>query len=254
LLRTFSSLQRVDTGLDTANVMTMRVSLPARKYDDAQSLRFFASAARRVAAIRGVQSAGIVSFLPFAGLGAATDFTILGEPVPPPSQGMGTAVLVCDNGYLQTLRVPLLKGRLFNERELREKSNVVIVNEALVRRYFGGRDPIGRQLVISMLDKNLPTEIIGIVGNTKSTDVRSDTPPTSSWPPPQLPYSAMTIVARTAGDPQSFAPAIEREVHALDPDQPVADVRAMDQWVARSLAQARFNSRLLATFAAVALL
>jgi putative ABC transport system permease protein len=254
MLRTFASLQRVDTGLDTSHVMTMRVSLPGRKYDDAEALRFFENAARRVASIPGVRSAGVVSYLPFAGLGAATRFTIVGQPPPPPGQDLTTDVTVCDNGYLQALKIPLLKGRLFSERELREKSGVVIINEAMARAYFAGNDPIGQRLMISMTDPIEPTEIIGIVGNTKFTDVRAESHPTSYWPHPQLPYSAMTLAARTSGEPQSFAASIEREIHALDPDQPVSDVRTMDRWVARSLAQARFNSLLLATFAAVALL
>jgi putative ABC transport system permease protein len=254
MVRTFASLQRVDTGLDTSNVITMRVSLPARKYDDAKALRFFQDAARRVASIPGVQSAGIVSYLPFAGLGAATRVTIVGQPPRPPGQDLTTDVTVCDNGYLQTLRIPLLKGRLFTEREMREKSNVVVINETMARQHFAGQDPIGQRVVINMTDPNVPTEIIGVVGNAKFTDVRAESRPTSYWPHPQLEYNAMTIAARTAGDPQTFAPTIEREIHALDPDQPVADVRTMDQWVARSLAQARFNSLLLATFAALALL
>jgi putative ABC transport system permease protein len=254
MLRTFASLQRVDTGLDTSNVITMRVSLPARKYDDSKALRFFQDAARRVASIPGVQSAGIVSYLPFAGLGAATRVTIVGQPPRPPGQDLTTDVTVCDNGYLQALRIPLLKGRLFTEREMREKSNVVVINETMARQHFAGQDPIGQRVVINMTDPNVPTEIIGVVGNTKFTDVRAESRPTSYWPHPQLEYNSMTIAARTAGDPQTFAPTIEREIHALDPDQPVSDVRTMDQWVSRSLAQARFNSLLLATFAALALL
>jgi putative ABC transport system permease protein len=254
MLRTFASLQHVDIGLDTSHVITMRVSLPGRKYDDAKSLRFFQDAARRVATLPGVQSAGVVSFLPFAGLGAATNFTIVGQPVPQAGQDPVTSVLVCDNGYLQTMRIPLLKGRLFTEREMREKSNVVIINEIMARRFFAGTDPIGQRVVINMTDPNVPTEIIGVVGSTKAVDVRSETPATTYWPHPQLPYSAMTVTARTAGDPQTFAANVEREIHALDPDQPVSDVRTMDQWVARTLAQARFNSLMLATFAIVALL
>jgi putative ABC transport system permease protein len=254
MLRTFGSLRRVDTGLDTSNVITMRVSLPARKYDDPKALRFFQDAARRVAAIPGVQAAGIVSYLPFAGLGAATRVAVVGRPAAAPGQDLTTDVTVCDNGYLQTLKIPLLKGRLFTERELREKTNVVLINEAMARQYFAGEDPIGQRVVINMNDPNVPTEIIGVVGNTKFTDVRAESRPTSYWPHPQLEYNSMTIAARTSGKPETFAATIEREIHALDPDQPVSDVRTMDQWVSRSLAQARFNSLLLATFATLALL
>jgi len=165
-----------------------------------------------------------------------------------------TDVTVCDNGYFTTMRLPLLRGRFFTERELREKSNVVIVNDALVRRCFGGVDPIGKQLVINMTAPNVPTEIIGIVADAKFTDRRTEPRPATFWPHPQLPYQAMTFTVRTAVDPLSFAPLLEREVQALDKDQPISDVRTMEQSVARTVAPARFNSMLLATFAGVALL
>jgi putative ABC transport system permease protein len=100
---------------------------------------------------------------------------------------------------------------------------------------------------------NVPTEIIGVVGDAKFSSIAGDTAPMTYWPHPQLAYSAMTLTVRTAGDPAAFAPAIERAVHEMDKDQPVADVRTMDQWVARNLSQARFSSTLLTTFAALAL-
>jgi putative ABC transport system permease protein len=241
--------------LNTRNVLTLRVALPGRKYNEpAKTLRFFEDAVRRARAIPGVQAAGMVSYLPFSGLGAGTNFTIVGEPPSAPGNDHGTEVLVCDLGYFETMRLPLIKGRLFTEREMRERANVVVINAALAKQYFAGQDPIGKQVVIYMNDPNVPTEIIGIVGNSKSLDLRTEAKPASYWPHPQLPYTAMTLTARTSGDPLSFAPALEREVHAIDKDQPVSDVRSMDQWVARTLAQARFSSRLLTVFAALALL
>ena len=255
MIRSFASLRLVDSGLNTRNVLTVRVALPGRKYDQPpKTLRFFEDAVRRVGAVPGVGSVGLVSYLPFSGLGAATRFTIVGQPPPLPGNDLTTDVTVCDVGYFQTFRLPLVKGRLFSEREMRETSNVVVVNEALARRYFAGQDPIGMQLVISMTSPNVPTEIIGVVGNSKFVDLRTESRPTSYWPHPQLPYTAMTLTVRTASEPLSFAAAVEREVHAIDRDQPVSDVRTMDQWVARSLAQARFSSMLLAMFAALALL
>ena len=255
LIRSFASLRSVDPGLDTRNVLTMRVTLPARKYNEpGKTLRFFADAESRVAAIPGVQSVGMVSFLPFTVLGAATNFDIVGQPPAPPSAALGTDVTVCDVGYFQTLRLPLLKGRLFTEREMREKSNVVVINDALAQRYFPGQDPIGKQLVIYMTERNEPTEIIGVVGSSKFLDLRAAAQPASFWPHPQLPYTGMTLTVRTASDPLSFASSVEREIHAIDKDQPVSDVRTMDQWIARSLAQARFSSMLLSIFAGLALL
>jgi putative ABC transport system permease protein len=255
LIRSFASLRSVDPGMDTRNVLTMRVTLPARKYDEpGKTLRFFADAESRVAAIPGVQAVGMVSFLPFTVLGAATNFDIVGQPPAPPNAALGTDVTVCDVGYFQTLRLPLLKGRLFTEREMREKSNVVVINDALAQRYFPGQDPIGKQLVIYMTERNEPTEIIGVVGSSKFLDLRAAAQPASFWPHPQLPYTGMTLTVRTASDPLSFASAVEREIHAIDKDQPVSNVRSMDQWIARSLAQARFSSMLLSIFAGLALL
>jgi putative ABC transport system permease protein len=230
------------------------VTVPARRYDtDAKRIDFFANLTARLSAIPGVESAGAVSYLPLAGPGAGTGFTIVGQPAPLPGQGPTTDVSVCDNGYFRALKIPLLKGRIFSEREMREKSNVVVVNEALARRYFPNEDPIGKSLVIAMNLPNVPTEIIGVVANLRFSDLTAEARPMTFWPHPQLAYSAMTLTLRTTADPAGFAPLVEREVRALDKDQPIADVRTMDQWVARTLSQAKFSSTLLTTFAGLAL-
>ena len=254
LLRSFASLRAVNPGIDTSNVLTMRVALPGRKYDQPEkTLRFYEEAVRKVASVPGVQSAGIISYLPFSGVGAGTSFTIVGQPPPPPGQDLTTDVTVCDNGYFQTMRIAVMRGRLFTEREMRERSNVVVINEALARRYFPNEDPLGKQVVINMNSPNVPTEIIGIVMNSKFSDLRADPRPASYWPHPQLPYIGMTFAIRTASDPAALAPVLEREIQSIDKDQPVSDVRTMDQWIARTLAQARFSSALLAGFAVLAL-
>ena len=254
LLRSFAALQSVGSGLDTERVLTLRVTLPAAKYDDPKSLRFFDALTTRVQTLPGVDAAGAISFLPFSGLGAATDFQIVGQPPPLPGQGLGVDVSVCDNGYFQAMRIPLKRGRWFSDREQHERSDVVIVNEEMVRRYFPNVDPLGQQLVIAMTNKNTPSTIIGVVGNAKFASLRNETNPQSYWPSPQLPYSAMTLTVRTAGDPLRLASAVEHEIQSLDKDQPVSDVRAMDQWIAKSLGQDRFSSFLLTVFAAIALL
>jgi len=255
LMRTFASMRAIDPGLETRNVLTMRVSLPLAKYSgDPQRLRFFEQAVARIGALPGVESAGAISFLPFAGLGAATDFTIVGQPPPPPGQAPVVDVRVCDNGFFATMHVPLVRGRLFTERELRDKSDVVIVNEALVKQHFPNEDPIGKQLVIDMSDSPPATTIVGVVGDVRYMNLVTAPRPMSYWPHPQLTYSAMTLTVRTAADPLALAPVVERAIQNIDKDQPVSDVRTMDQWIAKSLEQARFNALLLAVFAGVALL
>jgi putative ABC transport system permease protein len=254
MLRSFASMRRVDPGFDPTNVLTMRMQLPRAKYpDDSGRIRFFHEVTARVAALPGVQAAGAVSYLPMAGLGAGTSFTIEGQPPSAPGQDKTTAVTVCENGFFRTLKIPLLRGRLFTEQEMQEKRDVVIINKALAQRYFPDQDPIGKRVTIDMTDRNVPTEIIGIVGNTKAVDLVTPAQPESFWPHPQLAYNLMTLTVRTARNPLGSARAIEAEIHALDKDQPVSDVRTMEQWVAKSLAQTRFSSLLLVTFAGLAL-
>ena len=255
LLRSFAALSGVHPGFDANNVLTARMTIPAAKYPAAAArLTFFRDAVSRVSQLPGVESAGAISFLPLAGLGAATGFTIVGEPPPAAGQGPVTDVRVCDNGYFKSMKVPLRRGRLFTEREMRENLNVVVINDALARRYFSGQDPIGKSLMIAMNDPIVPTEIIGIVGDMKIVDLATESRAMTYWPHPQLVYNAMTLTIRTASEPAAFGPLIEREIHAIDKDQPLADVRTMDQWVSKTLAQSRFSSMLLSAFAGLALL
>src|SRR6185312_5083946 len=115
-------------------------------------------------------------------------------------------------------------------------------------------DPIGQRVGIDMLSPIVPSVIVGVVGDIKNYDLTSESRAMSYWPHPELAYPAMTLTIRTAGDPMALAGAVQAQVRALDKDQPVSDVRTMDQWIARSLAQTRFSSMLLTVFAALALL
>jgi putative ABC transport system permease protein len=255
MMRSFGALRGVNPGFDAHNVLTARVTIPSARYQtDDKRVAFFSDLVARLAALPGVEAAGAISFLPLAGSGAATGFRIVGRPDPLPGQEFVTDVRVCDDGYFGALKVPLRRGRLFTEREMREPSTVVVVNEALVRRHFPNEDPIGKRLIIDMKEVNVPTEIVGVVGDLKSADFATDARAMTYWPHPQLAYSAMTLTLRTTADPASFAPIVEREVRALDRDQPVSDLRTMDQWVSRTLAEARFSSTLLMTFAGLALM
>jgi putative ABC transport system permease protein len=254
MLRSFASMRRIDTGFDAHNVLTMRVTLPFPRYRPAEFPRFFEHTVDRVRTLPGVQSAGAVNALPFNELGPATGFTIVGQPIPPPGQQPVTDVRVADLGYFDSMRIPLLRGRWFSARELHERSNVVIVNESLARRYFPGRDPIGQHLSIAMDDPVVPSEIIGVVGDVRYADLTDAVRPMSYWPPVQLPYPAMTLTVRAATNPLGLAAAIQREIQTIDKDQPVADVKTMEQWMSRALSRERFISTLLAAFAALALM
>ncbi len=146
MVRSFLRLQAVNPGFDAANLLTLRVSLPGAKYsEDRAVVAFFREATARFRTLPGVSSASAVSALPFADLGAATDFTIEGRPAPAPGEEPVTDVRVADEAYFRTMKIPVLSGRTFTEREASEDRKVAVVNEALVRQYFAGENPIGKR-------------------------------------------------------------------------------------------------------------
>ena len=256
LIRSFVRLQQVDRGFITDNVLTMVIRLPEARYrEDPQLVQFFSQALERVRQLPTVRSAGIVNFLPlYGGLGSSTAFKILGQPVPPPGQEPSTDVRVADSGYFGTLGIPLLRGRNFSDSEQREAKHVILINEALARKHFPNGDPIGQKLDVAMFENPTPAEIIGVVGNVRYDSLIDEAPPAVYFPHPDLAYPFMTLVVRTDGDPTAIAPAIQREIRALDPNQPLSDVRTMNQVMSEWVARSRFNTLLLGLFAGLATL
>ena len=256
LMKSFARLQNVDTGYDAQNVLTMVVRLPRRKYkEDQQIVAFFRQAKERIRTLPGVRTVGMVNYLPFyGGPGTATSFAIEGRPEPPPGQEPSTEVRVTDADYFGTLGIPLLRGRNFTEIEANEARHVVLINEEMARQHFAGEDPLGKRVTVEMSDEPVPTEIIGIVGDVKYDSLKDEAGPTVYFPSPELTYPFMTLVIRTDNDPAQMAPAVQRELRAIDPDQPVSDVRTMGQVMADTVSRARFNTLLLGLFAGLATL
>src|SRR5215213_1807227 len=256
LIRSFIRLQQVDRGFNTENILTMVVRLPEAGYrEDPQLVQFFSQALERVRQLPTVRSAGMVNFLPlYGGLGSNTGFKILGQPEPPPGQGPSTDVRVADSGYFGALGIPLLRGRNFSDSEQREAKHVILINEALARKHFPNQDPLGQRLDVMMFENPTPAEIIGIVGNVRYDSLIDEAPPAVYFPHADLAYPFMTLVVRTDGEPTAIAPAIQREIRSLDPNQPVSDVRTMNQVMSEWVARSRFNTLLLGLFAGLATL
>ena len=256
LIKSFIRLQQVDRGFNTDNVLTMVIRIPTTRYkEDAQFVNFFGQVLERVRHLPTVRSAGMVNYLPlYGGLGSATGFKIVGQPEPPPGQGPSCDVRVADSGYFQTMGIPLLRGRYFSDAEQREPKRVILINEALARTYFAGQDPLGQRLDVEMFDKPTPAEIIGVVGNVRYDSLIDESPPAVYFTHPDLTYSFMTLVIRTDGEPSAIAPAVQREIHSLEPNQPVSDVRTMNRVMSEWVARSRFNTLLLGLFAGLATL
>ena len=256
LVRSFARLQQINTGFETENILTMVVRLPEAKYkEDPQMVAFFRQAAERLRALPGVRAVGLVNFLPlYGGLGSSTGFTVEGRPAPPPGQGPSTNVRVADAGYFDAMGIPLLRGRNFTDFETAEARRVVLVSESFAREHFPGEEALGKRITVNMAEKPEPTEIVGVVGDVRYDSLTDEAEPTVYQTHPDLTYPFMTLVVRTGGDPAELAPAVRRELRAMDPDQPVSDVRTMEQVMAETVGRARFNTLLLGLFAALATL
>jgi len=252
LARSFLRLQGVDAGFNARKVLTMRVTLPDARYDqDAKVVNFFTQALERMQASPGIEAAGAVNHTPFLGLGTQTDFQIEGRPKPAPGQASyNTGLCVTDQNFFHTLQIPLKRGRLFTEQEVREKRNVVVINEALARKYFPNEDPLGQRITLW----GGPTEIIGVVGDARHKELDKEAGPMSYWPMAQDPSSSMTFALRARDDAATVAAAARKIIQTLDPQQSVGDVYTLESLVGDSIAAQRFNALLLSVFAVVALL
>jgi len=256
LVKSFVRLRTIDTGFDTKNVLTMVARLSGKKYGaDPQVVSFFREATERIRALPGVRSVGAVNYLPlYGGLGARTGFTVEGRPGPPLGEGPSVDVRVTDPGYFNAMGIPLLRGRNFTDVEAREARHVVLISESMARRDFPGENPLGKRITVPMSENPVPAEIVGIVGDVRYESLVGQAEPTVYFPHPELVYDAMTLVIRTTGDPGEMVPAVRRVLRAIDPNQPVSDVRTMDQVMIETVGRARFNTILLGLFAALATL
>jgi putative ABC transport system permease protein len=254
LIKSLSRLRSVDPGFKSNNLLTMRVSLPRRKYDtDPKVMDFFNRALEQMRTIPGVQAVGAINTLPFAGPHSGTSLEIEGQPKPPPGQNLSTGICVTDANYFEAMQIPLKRGRLFTEQEAKEMRHVVVVNETFAQKMLPGQDPLGKRVTIAMKDEDAPTEIIGVVGDTKHLGLDTETEAMAYWPQPELVYGSMTLVIRSQGDPGSLAPAARNVIRNIDPEQPIGEVSTMEGLLAKSIARSRFSTILLTVFSLVAL-
>jgi putative ABC transport system permease protein len=252
LIRSFARLLDVNPGFRPEQTLSAKVSLPGVKYDnDEKVIRFFDDLMRRLEALPGVRAAGGVSFLPLTGLAAATGFEIVGRPKPPLGEGPVCDVRVATGHYFSAMDIPLIAGRVFDEGDSREKTRLVIINQTMARQYWPDESPLGRRIVVSWNDPG-PDEIVGVVGDVHHYGLETAPRPMIYWPPGRFAYPWTAVVVRGTRDPTSLVPAIVREVHAMDSNLPVADVRTLDTVVSRSVAERRLVMAILAGFAAMA--
>lgn len=249
LLRSFDLLLRVDPGIRSDQVLTFGIRLPT------PNPTFFPQSIERIRALPGVQSAALTSQLPVSGRGIGAWFNRLDRPLPPGSRPTGEAYRVVTPGYFETMGIRLRRGRLLEDTD-RLESPVVVINEALARRYYPDEDPIGKAIYLGAPDNRLFPQgtIVGVVSDTRDAGLGSDPLPTVYVPLAVMPrWPGMNYVVRSTGNPLSVAAAARAVIRDLDPSLPVRDLQSMEDVLATSVAPARWSSALLVTFAGLAL-
>jgi len=256
LAHSFTRLMSVDPGLRTKDLLTLQLDVPAERYPENETrARFFHNVVDRVQALPGVESAGAIEFLPFRQTFLNSRISLWGYRVPgePPVRTGHEPVAdfrVITPGFFSAMAIPLDSGRDFDRRDTGGNAPVVIVNEAMVREHFARGNAVGKRIEVP---PGTPREIVGVVANVKLYGLDQDVEPAIYVPHGQLPATMMSLVVHSRSDPGPLAAAIRREVLALDPEQPIANVRPMSAVIGDSTILRRVAMGLIGIFAGLAL-
>jgi putative ABC transport system permease protein len=257
LVRTLLALEDVDSGARARNVLTMIVS-PEMSNDTEYLRRYYEAVEREVRSVPSVRRMAWGSALPFGGQWYGQSFHIEGEPPEPEATRDGAAYQIVSDSYFETLDIPIVTGRAFDDRDRPGAVEVCIVDEAFVQRYLQGRDPLRTRLVVNAMvqpPQAVVREIVGVVPHVKERPDETDEAPAIYVPLKQNPWwSASLVVQPHEGPPAALTPAIRAAVARVDRDRPVTQLRTLDAIAANATARPRFRAVLVGAFAGLALL
>ena len=264
MIRSFQQLQRVNPGFESQNVMTMTLSLARSKFHSPlQQIAFYQQVLQRVRTLPAVQSAGVIDDVPLDGGGSHQPIAIEGRPALAMADQPEVDVRLATPGYMSSMRVPILRGRDFAESDSAGRPAVILISETMAKEFWPGEDPIGKRLTLTFFPDTV-REIVGVVGDVKMDGLDQTRPSSSLYMPlAQLTMPAalgefqsfpMILVIRTANNPGGIVAAATNAVHEIDSEIPVRDVLSMDDVMAKSVSQQRFNMLLLGAFGVLALL
>jgi putative ABC transport system permease protein len=259
LVRSMCNLLHVEPGFKADNLLTMRVSLSGRGYDDQRKRTFYDECLARVQAVPGVQSAALAHSLPIDGTNWTSIFIAADKPVPSRANMASSGYFRVSASYLETIGLRLLQGRWFNGADTAESAPVVVINETLARRIWPNENPIGKRIKQGLPDdmdrESRPwREVIGVVNDVKMDGLDQGANLQTYLPYVQLPYESVGVIVRAERKPAALATAVEQAIHSVDKDLPVYAIWTMDQLIGQSLAQRRLTLVLLASLAGLALL
>jgi putative ABC transport system permease protein len=254
MTRSFVRLMNVKLGFNPKNVMTMRVELPRSRYKTGEERKlFFAELLERAKAIRGVESAGAISQLPLSGYSMMGRFAVEGQPPPEPGKGRPMPIGIVTPDYFHAMQIPIVEGRFFDARDAAKTPDVVLVNEAMAKKFWPGATAIGKKLGALCDEGALCRTVVGVVGDIRHEGVGEEAQPEIYVPHQQVAMPNLSLVLRTSGNPLAVVSAVRNEVRALDKDQPVALVETLEDHISQSVLQPRLLAMLLSIFAGLAL-
>ena len=255
MIRSFWKLQNVDPGFDTRNALTMSVVLNWIRYSEPhQQLAFLDRATEQIRAVPGVVSVGVTTTVPLTGGGSTQPFSIEGRPVGTIAEQPMAQTRYITPDYFRAIGIPLRQGRFFSDQDRDNSVPVIIISEAMARRFWPGENPIGKRLTPSFHKEQGAREIVGVVGDVKARGLDSDSSTMMYLPFKQSPRPFMSFVVRTSSNPESLIQPVTKAIYSIDKEQALTNVETMDQVLTKSLSGRRFNMTLLLTFAGVALL
>jgi predicted permease len=254
LMRSFARLQSVKPGFRPENALAATVSLPPKKYEsEAQRAAFATEAINRLAGLPGVRAVGVTQRAPFAGGQEHRGFTIEGRRSASIAERPITNHYTVSSDYFDAMGIPVVKGRPFDLRDIRNAPRVAIINESIARKFFADVDPLGKRITITN-GADAWREIVGIAGDIKNQSLDGEVTLQTYEPFVQQPGTDLTFVVRTAGPNPGLPAAIRATIYSLDRDQPVARMRQLTDFVAQSIGRQRFAMTLFSVFSAVALM
>jgi putative ABC transport system permease protein len=254
LIRSFQRLSSVDPGFDASHILSMQVNTAGYlRESDPRFLEFLKGTLERVRALPGVEAAGTAHFLPLGRVIPGTGFWRADRPVPAHGEEPVTEVLVVMPGYFAAMNIPLVRGRMLDDRDRKGAPLAVVINQTLARMFYPGEDPLGKPLWVQWGPDN-PYAVVGVVADVRQRAMDEKPKPGVFLSNLQAPTGPVNLVVRARVEPRGLAQAVTREIHALEREIPISDVRTMDEYVSASVAAPRFNTILLGAFAGLALL
>jgi predicted permease len=256
LIRSFVRVLNVDPGFDARHVLSASLSLPPARYPRAQKIDFYHRMFARLAALPGVESVSAGFPLPLSGNNIDIDVAIEGRPVAKGDQPSEQVAIVTPE-FFRTLRIPVLAGREFTAADDTKGKPVIIINDRFARKYFPGENPIGKRIRAGLGDGAVEApmrQIVGVVGNVKGVGLTADALPQYYLPWEQAVITSPALAVRASGDPTALIASLRSVVSDMDPQIPLYQAAALQESLYRSAANPRFQTLLLTSFAAMALL